>query len=130
VPSLREVLDFSQPIALLLVAILHFIPDEAKPARIISTLMDALPSGSYLVATHGTLEYTSSQDRARIEEVYASVGISGRARDSAEFARMAFAGLPLLSPGVVPVTEWRPETTDPRPAPTEVNVCGGVAYKP
>jgi hypothetical protein len=129
-PSLREVLDFSQPIALLLVAILHFIPDEAKPARIVSALMDSLPSGSYLVATHGTLEYTSSQDRARIEEVYASFGIPGRVRDSAEFGRMAFAGLRLLPPGVVPVTEWRPETADARPTPAEANVCAGVAYKP
>ena len=46
-PAVRDVLDFSQPIALMLVAILHFIPDEYKPAAIIATLLDALPSGSY-----------------------------------------------------------------------------------
>ncbi len=51
-------------------------------------------------------------------------------RDSDEFARLAFAGLDLVPPGVVLVSEWRPDGTGPRPAPAEVNCYGGVARKP
>jgi hypothetical protein len=56
-PTVLGTLDFSQPIALMLVAILHFIPDEEHPAGIVRTLLGALPSGSYLVASHGSTEY-------------------------------------------------------------------------
>jgi hypothetical protein len=51
-------------------------------------------------------------------------------RDSGEFARLAFSGLGLVPPGVVLVSEWRPEDTGPRPAPAEVNCYGAVARKP
>jgi S-adenosyl methyltransferase len=54
----RETLDFSQPVGLILVVVLlHFIPDDDKPAEIVATLLDALPSGSYLVASHFTSEH-------------------------------------------------------------------------
>ena len=56
-PATRDVLDFSQPVALMLVAVLHFLPDEDKPAEIVATLLDALPPGSYLVASHITGEH-------------------------------------------------------------------------
>jgi hypothetical protein len=62
-PATKDVLDFGQPIALMLVAVLHFIMDDEKPAEIIKTLVDALPSGSYLVASHLTGEH----DRASME---------------------------------------------------------------
>ena len=52
-PKVRELIDFSQPVALLLVAILHFITDDANPGQIIATFRDALPLGSYLVLSHG-----------------------------------------------------------------------------
>jgi len=51
------VLDFGKPTTLMLVAVLHFIPDEDKPAEIIATLLDALPAGSYLVASHGVSDH-------------------------------------------------------------------------
>src|SRR5689334_13930012 len=56
-PVTRQTLDFSQPIALMLVAVLHFVPDEAQPRRIVDTLLGALPPGSYLAATHVTAEH-------------------------------------------------------------------------
>jgi hypothetical protein len=126
-PSVREVIDFGQPVALMLIAVLHFIPDEGKPAEIITTLLDALPSGSYLVATHGTTEHLPQEG---IERAYTRGGISGQTRDSGEFGRLAFSGLDLVPPGVVLVSEWRPDTTDPRPSPAEVSIYGGVARKP
>ena len=56
-PRLRELIDFTRPVALLLVAILHFIRDEEDPAGIVATMRDALPPGSYLVLTHGTQDF-------------------------------------------------------------------------
>src|SRR5215472_11329389 len=56
-PVTREVLDFSQPVALMLVSVLHFIPDEFKPAEIVAALLGALSTGSYLVASHVTAEH-------------------------------------------------------------------------
>src|SRR5258708_1562110 len=60
-PTVREVLDFSQPVARVIVAVLHFIHDEFKPAAAIATLLDALPSGSYLAASHVTGEHLPAQ---------------------------------------------------------------------
>ena len=128
-PAVREVLDFGQPIALMLVAVLHFLLDADKPGDIIATLLGALPSGSYLVATHATGEHDRER-WARIERTYRGGGVLGQVRDSDDFARLAFSGLDLVPPGVVLVSEWRPDKPGPRPAPAEVNIYGGVARKP
>ncbi len=128
-PVVREVLDFSQPIALMLVAILHFFPDEYKPAEVIGTLLDALPSGSYLAASHLTTEHDPDATGAG-QAAMRQAGIAMQKRDADEFARLAFSGLELVPPGVVLVSEWRPSGTGPRPTPSEVNCYGGVARKP
>jgi len=128
-PAVREVLDFSQPVALMTVAVLHFILDEHKPAAALATLLDALPSGSYLAASHVTGEHLPAE-AAATTRTYRSSGVPLQLRDSDEFARLAFAGLDLVPPGVVLVSEWRPEGSGPRPAPAEVNCYGGVARKP
>jgi hypothetical protein len=128
-PVTRDVLDFSQPIALMVVAVLHFITDDENPAEIITILLDALPSGSYLVASHLTGEH----DRASMEaagQAYRAAKVRGQARDSGEFARLAFSGLELVAPGVVLVSEWRPSGPGARPTAAEVNCYGGVARKP
>jgi hypothetical protein len=128
-PAVREVLDFGQPVALMLVAILHFMLDEDKPGDIIAALLSALPSGSYLVATHATGEH-DREGWARVARAYGEGGVRGQVRDSGDFARLAFPGLDLVSPGVVLVSDWRPDKPGPRPAPAEVNFYGGVARKP
>jgi O-methyltransferase involved in polyketide biosynthesis len=128
-PVTREVIDFTRPVALMLVAIFHFIQDKDNPAEIIRTLVDALPPGSFLATSHATGEH----DRiawAAVERDYHAGGISIQLRDSDEFARLAFAGLELVPPGVVLVSEWRPDTSGPRPSPVEVSFYGGVARKP
>jgi SAM-dependent methyltransferase len=124
----REVLDFSQPVALMLVAILHLIPDEDKPAEIVATLLDALPPGSYLVASHGTAEHDPSA-AADATRAFREAGIPFHLRDTGDFARLAFSGLELVPPGVVLVSEWRPEDEGPRPTPAEVGWYGGVGRK-
>jgi hypothetical protein len=130
-PVAREVLDFTQPIALMLIAVLHFIVDEDNPSQILATLLDALPSGSYLVASHSTAEHApKKQSMDAGVNAYRGGGVTLRLRDSEEFANLAFSGLRLVPPGVVLVSEWRPTGHSPRPSGAEVATYGGVAVKP
>jgi hypothetical protein len=129
-PALRETLDFSRPIALILAAVLHFLSDEEKPGRIIGTLVDALPPGSYVAATHGTLEYHEPGGLDGSLQAYLRGGMATHTRDSGEFGRLVFAGLELVSPGIVLMSEWRPDADGPRPLASEVGGNAGVARKP
>ena len=126
-PVVRSVLDFSQPIALMLVGVLHFLTDEDKPDEVVGALLDALPPGSYLAASHLTAEHEPLV--AAGQQVYREAGVSMPTRDADQFARLAFAGLEMVPPGVVPVSEWRRTVTGPVPTPTEVSCYGGVARK-
>jgi hypothetical protein len=113
----------------MLVALLHLIPDEDKPGEVVATLLDALPSGSYLAASHLTMEHDTDPAGGSLHAMRAG-GITMQKRASDEFARLAFDGLDLVPPGVVLVSEWRRSSPGPRPSPTEVNCYGGVARKP
>jgi hypothetical protein len=128
-PVTADVLDFSRPVGLILGAVLHFLQDDDSPQEIIRALAGALPSGSYLVATHLSGEH----DRAGVNaagKAYRRAGVRGQARDSREFARLVFGGLELVPPGVALVSEWRRAATEPPPpAPADVNCYGGVARK-
>jgi S-adenosyl methyltransferase len=126
-PATQEVLDFSKPIALMLVAILHYVPDEWGPADILATLLAPLAPGSFLVASSISAEHDPAV--AAWERADRAAGIPAQMRDSADFARLAFHGLELVPPGVVPVSEWKPDTPGPRPTPAEVSTYGGVARK-
>jgi hypothetical protein len=127
--AVTQTLDLSRPVALMLVAILHFLPDEDSPAHSVSTLLDALPSGSYLVASHATLEY-DPEAVGGAGRAYSDRGLTGQLRTIDELAELAFRGLEMVDPGLVPVSEWRPEGDGPRPLPAEVSANGGVARKP
>jgi SAM-dependent methyltransferase len=127
-PIVRDTLDFGMPIALMLVAVLHFLPDEDDPRQIVQTLVDALPPGSYLVASHATAEH-NPEGLSGAGRAYSQGGMRGAIRSSDEFGELAFGALELVDPGVVLVSEWRPEEPI-RPMPSEVNTYGGVARKP
>jgi trans-aconitate methyltransferase len=124
-----DVLDFSEPVALMLVAILHFIADEEDPQGILATLLAALPPGSYLAASHASPEDDPAGVHA-MERTYRAAGMTLQTRTASELGRIAFSGLELVPPGVVLVSEWRPGETGPRPRPAEVGVYGAVARKP
>jgi hypothetical protein len=127
-PVTRDVLDFNQPIALMLVAILHMVPDEEKPAEIVATLLDALPPGSYIVASHITGEH--NEGAAAAEGRFQEASLKAQWRDSDVFARLAFNGLDLVPPGVVLTSEWRnDDEAGPRPTAADVSAYGGVARK-
>ena len=103
-----DLLDFSRPVAVMLIAILHFIKDEEDPFRIVRTLLDPLPSGSHLVVNHVASDI--NPDVAKIARSYNSrVPTGGIPRDHAQCARF-FDGLELVEPGVVPYTKWRPRS--------------------
>ena len=127
-PVVRSVLDFDKPVALMLVAVLHFLQDEDDAESMLKTLVNALPSGSYLTASHVTAEH-DPEGVGGGQEVYRRAGLPMNTRDSDEFAELAFSGLELVPPGVVLVSEWRPDSTAPRPSAAEVSCYGGVARK-
>jgi hypothetical protein len=123
-----QFLDFSEPIALILVAVLHFLDDCDLPESVVKTLLDALAPGSYLAASHMTLEHDPDAVGGG-QRVYLDAGIMMHARDADQFARFAFSGLEMVPPGVVLVSEWRPGTPGPLPMPAEVSCYGGIGRK-
>ena len=128
-PTVRETLDLSQPVALMLVAVLHFFPDTAGPAAIVARLLAALPPGSYLVASQTTADFHEARAAADGVEAVHQAGLQFQTRTADEFLKLAFTGLQLVDPGLVPVSEWRPDKPL-RPLPAEVGYYGAVARKP
>jgi O-methyltransferase involved in polyketide biosynthesis len=105
-------LDFGKPIAVLLLAILHFIPDADDPYGIVAKLMDAVPPGSFLVVCHAPSDIHPEQVAEMTRRYNASGAAQMRARSREEVTRF-FAGLELIDPGVVPLAEWlRPGQAD------------------
>jgi hypothetical protein len=104
-----QVLDFTQPVAVTLLAILHVIPDTDNPHAIVATLMDAVPAGSYLVVSHmgsDLIPAQTQQDMSGISHRVSQQQYSNRSRE--QVARF-FAATELVEPGLVRVEDWRPE---------------------
>ncbi|MFB4304143.1 SAM-dependent methyltransferase [Actinomadura sp. NTSP31] len=128
-PAVRGTLDLDKPVALMLVAILHFIVDEQHPEQIVRNLLQALPPGSFLVASHVTPEHDPDGVHG-LEQAYRNGGVPAQARTRDSFTALAFDGLDLVDPGVTLVSEWRPDDDGPRPPADQVNWYGGLARKP
>jgi SAM-dependent methyltransferase len=128
-PVVRETLDFDQPVALMLLAVLHFFPDDDDPAGILATLLKALAPGSYLVASQTTGDFHEPGAAADGVRAVHRAGLSFQTRTAEEFMRLAFTGLRMVDPGLVPVSEWRPKPGAILPLPAEVGYYGGVARK-
>jgi hypothetical protein len=108
----RRTLDFGKPIAVLLLAIVHFIPDADDPYGIVARLMDAVPPGSFLVICHAPSDIHPDQVAEMTRRYNASGAAQMRPRSRDEVARF-FAGLEVIDPGVVPLAEWlRPGQAD------------------
>jgi S-adenosyl methyltransferase len=101
-------LDFTQPVAVMLLAILHFIPDSDQPHAIVRRLMQAVPSGSYLVISHASSDIMAQtvEAGAEIYNEHSAVSINLR---SEQQVTQFFDGLDLVPPGVTPLGHWRPE---------------------
>ena len=100
-------LDFSEPVAVLLLAVLHFLPDTDDPAGIVARLVAALAPGSFVVISHLTGDFAPESVSAGVDAYNAAVPTTVVPRTHTQVTGL-FGGLPLVPPGVVPVTEWRP----------------------
>ncbi|MFI6042559.1 SAM-dependent methyltransferase [Nocardia sp. NPDC051321] len=112
-PELIDTLDLTRPVAISLVALLHFVPAADHPYDIVSTLMDAVPSGSYLVISHATADF-DPEAFEHITRIYQEGGIDAEFRCRADVERF-FAGLDLVEPGVTPPHRWRQDVEVPLP---------------
>ncbi|SDC26956.1 SAM-dependent methyltransferase [Streptomyces prasinopilosus] len=109
----RKVLDFDRPVALSLIALLHFVPDEDGAHELVARLLAELPSGSHLVISHATPDFTPEESRAATEKLKAA-GVTLALRSREEFTRF-FDGLELVDPGVQVPHLWHPELGEPVP---------------
>lgn len=126
----RRTLDLTRPVALSLIALLHFVPDEDGAHDLVRRLLAALPSGSYLVMTHATADFTPEESAVATEKLKAG-GVTLTLRSREEFARF-FDGLELVEPGVEVVHRWHPELGEPVPGQDDgvIPGYGAVARKP
>ncbi|MGW3667259.1 SAM-dependent methyltransferase [Streptomyces sp. NPDC005141] len=126
----RKILDFDRPVALSLVALLHFVSDGDGAHALVGRLLSELPSGSYLMVTHATADFTPEESAAAIEKLKAA-GVTLALRSREEFARF-FDGLDLVEPGVAVVHQWHPELGEPVPGQDDgvIPGYGAVARKP
>ncbi|MFJ3695361.1 SAM-dependent methyltransferase [Streptomyces sp. NPDC090052] len=123
-PDIRRVIDFDEPVAVLLIAILHFLTEAEKPEQVVATLRDALPAGSFLVLSHATSDFA---DRSAAQAVYNNATATLNLRSRAEVERF-FDGFELVGPGLAQVPFWRPDTPPPAGS-DEIGFYGGVARK-
>ncbi|WAX82058.1 SAM-dependent methyltransferase [Streptomyces sp. KMM 9044] len=109
----RKILDFDRPVAVSLIALLHFISDEDGAHELVGRLLADLPSGSYLVISHATSDFTPEESRAATEKLKAA-GVNLALRSREEFTRL-FDGLELVDPGIQVPQLWHPELGEPVP---------------
>jgi S-adenosyl methyltransferase len=116
-PGVRKMIDFDQPVAVLLVAVLHFVPDIEGPWTIARCIIDHLAPGSYVVISHVTGDETPADAIEKARRIYDGAFVDGAARSRDDIERL-FDGTDLMRPGVVDVAEWRPgrRRSTPRPA--------------
>jgi hypothetical protein len=122
----RGLLDFSQPVAVMLVAVLHLIGPEDHPYSIVSELMDAVPPGSYLLLSHVASDIEPEKMAEMGKRLNRLLAQKGYYRSQAEVTQF-FTGLELLEPGVVPVQHWRQDSEIE--GARRAAMWGGVARK-
>jgi hypothetical protein len=123
-----KTLDFSQPVAIMLLGVLHLVSDEEDPWAIVATLVDAVPSGSYLVITHPASDLLPETQGEASRRYNQNVATAQTLRPRAEVARF-FEGLDLLDPGIEQWHLWRLEPSDV-PDTELKSGHAGVARKP
>ena len=121
-----KILDFSQPIAVMFLMILQYIPDEEQPQRIVADLMEAMPAGSYLVHSDTTGDIDADRVATATARLNARLGPAQLHRRTREQMAGYFTGLDMVEPGLVPLPEWRAQAN-----PAHMIPCyAGVGRKP
>jgi O-methyltransferase involved in polyketide biosynthesis len=124
-PELTALIDFSQPVAFMLLSMLHFVPDEADPAGLLARLLKPFPSGSYVAISHASADATAS-----VEDDFSNATEQAAVRSAAGI-RALVDGLELVPPGLVWLPEWRPDPGSELPKDvTEAYYYAVVARKP
>jgi hypothetical protein len=126
-PTVTELLDFSQPVAVLLIAVLHFISDDDDPAGIVAQITDGLVSGSYLALSHGTFTEDLRQRQEDVRKLYDRTPTSVYMR-TADDLRRILGGWQIVRPGIVPATDWHPDPEEDE-VPAQPAVLAAVAHK-
>ncbi len=125
-PEVRRVLDFTRPLAVLLVAVLHFLRDEEDPAGIVARLRDAMAPRNYVVISHATADF-HPQVAAKITDVYQQASAPLVLRSHSQIGRF-FDGFDLVEPGLVQPASWRPDGGIPA-SPSAGGFYSGVGRK-
>ncbi len=122
-----ETLDFSKPVAVMLMAILQHLSDENDPYEVVARLVAAVPSGSYLALSHPARDIHAAEMAEMAKRLNQMMAEKVTFRSESEVAPF-FAGLELLEPGMTNVPDWRPETAEEASSPAAL--WAGVARKP
>lgn len=125
--EINSLIDFAQPVGVLLIAMTHFLHDGERE-QIMAQLRDRLAPGSYLAATHVTVDNHTREAVEGVEAVYRRTPSPIYFRTHDQIAEL-FAGYDLTDPGLVTIDAWRPDPADPTPDPTGW-LYGAVARKP
>jgi len=107
-----QLLDFTKPVAVMLISVLHLIPDEDDPHAIVTRLMEAVPSGSWLALSHPARDVHPQQVTEAASRFNQLAPANATLRTRAEILRL-FDGLELLEPGLVQIHRWRPGLSAP-----------------
>lgn len=124
-PEVRRLLDLTEPVAVLIVAVLHFIPVTDRPEDILRTIRRSLAPGSYLVLSQASADGRSVDERAEAEQVYQRTDNQLTVRSRAELSAL-FTGFELVEPGVTWVPQWRPDSPDGAVEADQAVFIGGV----
>jgi hypothetical protein len=122
-----QTLDFSRPVAIMLLAVLQLVGDDDEPNRVVADLLAAVPPGSYLALSHPTSDVQQDQVTAMVGRLNDLIAEKVTTRDRDQVSRF-FTGLELVEPGLVNVSEWRPDAAGSAEEPAALWVC--VARKP
>jgi hypothetical protein len=122
----EQVLDFSRPIAVMLMAILQHLSDEDDPYQVMATLIDAMPSGSYLALSHPAKDIDAAEMAKMAETLNQMMAEKVTFRDRDSVVRF-FDGLELVEPGMVQASKWRPDSEVEAASPAAL--WAGVARK-
>jgi hypothetical protein len=123
-PEVNQAIDFTRPVGLLFVAVLHFVTEQEQPGDIVAAFRSRVPAGSMVAISHMSSDDTPAEVMRTVEDVYGQATAPAVFRSSAELEKL-FIGCELLEPGIVPVSEWRPELTSVRVGST-LGFTGGV----
>ncbi|SEU47233.1 SAM-dependent methyltransferase [Nonomuraea wenchangensis] len=121
-PAVREVLDFTRPVAVILAGILHFVTDDEDPYGVVEQLKAVVPSGSHLLLSHITMDFADNLSREEFTKPYDNSSAPMVPRSHDETLRF-FEGWDLLDPGLVEVVTWRPD-----PVEYQEQIPGGHAW--